>query len=108
VNDPGPTQEDSIAEIITFQVGNLAYGVTEADLRALFAPAGEVISVRLVTDRRGRPKGLASVKIRVDEADAVLEKLRGTQVKGRTVDLWRAMPDTQRGGGSRKPGKRRR
>jgi len=86
-------------------VGNLAHGVTEADLRSVFAPAGEVVSIRVLTDRRGRPKGLATVTMRVEEVDALLERLRGTQVAGRAMDLWLA--DAPRGGGGR-PQKRRR
>ena len=40
-------------------VGNLSYDTSEASLRTLFAPHGEVTSVNLITDRdSGRAKGL--------------------------------------------------
>jgi RNA recognition motif-containing protein len=43
-------------------VGNLAYGVTEADLKALFSAAGAVTQVRIPTDREtGKPRGFAFV-----------------------------------------------
>jgi hypothetical protein len=43
-------------------VGNLAYSVTEAGLRELFAQAGEVSTVSIITDRdTGRAKGFAFV-----------------------------------------------
>lgn len=89
-------------------MGNLAFAVTEADLRALFAPVGEIASMRLVTDRRGRPKGLACIKLRVDEPDAVLEQLRGASVGGRAVDLWVASDNDQRTRSRRKPKRARR
>ena len=43
-------------------VGNLAYGVTEAEVRELFSAAGAVSQVRLPTDREtGKPRGFAFV-----------------------------------------------
>lgn len=89
-------------------MGNLAFAVTESDLRALFAPVGEIASLRLVTDRRGRPKGLAWVKLRVDEPEAVLEQLRGASVGGRTIDVWVAAENGQRARSHRKPKRARR
>ena len=68
-------------------VGNLAHETTEADLRAAFSPFGEITSIKMVTDRRGRPKGFAYVELS-DEASATaaMEALRGTQLNGRTMD----------------------
>jgi len=43
-------------------VGNLAFGVTEQEVKELFAAAGEVTQVRLPTDREtGKPRGFAFV-----------------------------------------------
>ena len=43
-------------------VGNLAFGVTEAEVRELFSAAGAVSQVRLPTDREtGKPRGFAFV-----------------------------------------------
>jgi len=79
-------------------VGNLAYGTTEADLRAVFSPFGELVSVRIASDRAGRPKGFAFVEM-ADEAAAAAaaESLRRTQLHGRTMDVVESEP----------PGKRR-
>ena len=79
-------------------VGNLAYGTTEADLRAVFSPFGELVSVRIASDRAGRPKGFAFVEM-ADEsaAAAAAESLRRTQLHGRTMDIVESEP----------PGKRR-
>ena len=50
-------------------VGNLSYDTSEASLRTLFAPHGEVISVNLITDRDSRrSKGLAFVEMSTPEA----------------------------------------
>ncbi|MBI1832543.1 MAG: RNA-binding protein, partial [Planctomycetes bacterium] len=39
-------------------VGNLAYGVTDADLEKMFAPHGTVQSAQVIMDRdTGRSKG---------------------------------------------------
>jgi nucleolin len=78
-------------------VGNLAHETTEAQIRAAFAPHCQVSSVKLVTDRRGRPKGFAYVDTGdTASADAVIEALRGAQINGRTMDIVRE--DPRRGG----------
>ncbi len=79
-------------------VGNLAYDTTEADLRAVFSPFGELTSVRIASDRAGRPKGFAFVQM-ADEAaaSAAMESLKRTQLRGRTMDIVESEP----------PGKRR-
>jgi nucleolin len=66
----------------------LAHETTEADLRAAFSPFGEITSVKLAADRRGRLKGFAYVEMS-DEASATaaMEALRGTQLNGRTMDI---------------------
>jgi RNA recognition motif-containing protein len=79
-------------------VGNLAHDTTEADLRAVFSPFGELVSVRVASDRRGRPKGFAFIEM-ADEsaASAAAGSLKGTQLHGRTMDIVESEP----------PGKRR-
>ena len=43
-------------------VGNLAFDVTESDVRELFSAAGAVLQVRIPTDREtGKPRGFAFV-----------------------------------------------
>ena len=49
-------------------VGNLSYSTTEAQLRDLFAQAGEVEEASLITDREtGRTKGFGFVEMKTDE-----------------------------------------
>jgi RNA recognition motif-containing protein len=80
-------------------VGNLAYGTTEADLRAVFSPFGELVSVRIASDRAGRPKGFAFVEM-ADEsaAAAATQSLKGTQLNGRTMDIVESEPPGKRRG----------
>ena len=86
-------------------VGNLAHETTDADLRAAFSEFGEVSSIKVATDRRGRAKGFAYVEM-PDEASArtAMESLRGRQINGRTMDIVEERP-ARRGGF---PGGRRR
>ena len=60
-------------------VGNLAYDVTEEELRAEFAAFGKVESVAIPTDRySGRPKGFAFVEMpSVAEGQAAMAALNG-------------------------------
>ncbi len=95
----------------TLYVGNLAHETTEADLRASFSPYGEVVSAKIMS-RRGRTKGFGYVEM-TDEASAkaAMESLRGTQIKGRTVDIVPEEPSARRRGGrdrSSSGGRRRR
>ncbi len=79
----------------TLFVGNLSPEVTESDLRSVFEEYGRVTSLRLVSRR-----GLAYVQLDQEAADAAVEALRGTQLKGRTMDV---ALDTSGG----RPGRRR-
>ncbi len=88
-------------------VGNLAHETTEADLRTAFSQFGTVVSARIVSGRRGRPKGFAYVEMADDaSAEAAMESLRGTQINGRTMDIVPEEP--RRGGRARRSGGRRR
>ena len=81
-------------------VGNLSYDTTEAQLRDAFTAVGEVDSVSLITDRdSGRSKGFAFVEMPNEaEAKSAIEKLNGTEVDGRTMNVSEARPREERGG----------
>lgn len=96
-----------MADTVTLFVGNLAYDVTEADLRNVFGQFSEILSVRLMTDRGGRPRGFALVELPRAVADTAIEALRGTQLRGRTLDVAPAAPGGRGGGGGGR-GRRRR
>jgi len=63
-------------------VGNLAFSSTEAGVRALFEPYGQVDRVNVVTDRdTGRSRGFAFVEMaNAEEADRAIAALNGAQL----------------------------
>ena len=87
-------------------VGNLAHETTEVDLRSAFAPYGEVVSARVMSNRRGRTKEFGYVEM-ADEASAkaAMAALRGTEIKGRMVDIVLEEGSRRGGGGGRVSGR---
>ncbi len=84
-------------------VGNLSYSVTEDGLKEIFAPVGEVLSARIITDAAtGRSKGFGFVEMASDEdADKAISTLNGTMLMDRTINVSEARPqrERERGGG---------
>lgn len=67
-------------------VGNLPFSATEDDVRQLFSPFGEVLSVKLINDRdTGRPRGFGFVGMGDDEAEAAISAINGSEMGGRTL-----------------------
>ena len=89
-------------------VGNLAYETTEADLRAAFSSFGEVVSAKVVSNRRGRTKQFGYVQM-ADETSAksAMEALRATQINGRILDIVLEERAGGRSGGRDRAGRRR-
>jgi RNA recognition motif-containing protein len=81
-------------------VGNLSYGATEEDIRALFEAHGTVERVSIVTDRdTGQPRGFGFVEMaNGEEADRAIEALNGRDVNGRALNVNEARPKADRGG----------
>ena len=79
-------------------IGNLAFAVTEPDLRSIFEPYGTVESATLVTDRdSGRSRGFGFVEMTQDsEADAAIEALNGHDSNGRPLTVNEARPRADR------------
>jgi RNA recognition motif-containing protein len=86
-------------------VGNLGYGVTNADLSKMFEPHGTVESAQVIMDRdTGRSKGFGFVEMKTEqEAQAAIAALNGQDSGGRSLTVNEAKPRTEggRGGGSR-------
>ena len=82
-------------------VGNLAAETTEDDLRQAFESFGQVESVNIIKDRfRGESRGFAFVAMPSHaEAQAAIEKMNGTDLKGRTITVNEARPRVERRGG---------
>jgi RNA recognition motif-containing protein len=75
-------------------VGNLAYTVTESDLRTAFEPFGTVDRASVITDRdSGRSKGFGFVEMpNNSEADAAIKALNDTALNGRNIKVNVARP----------------
>ncbi len=82
-------------------VGNLSFQATEEDLRELFAQAGNVETVRIITDQfTGRPRGFGFVEMATkEEAQKAVEQLNGRLFRDRNLVVDEARPQPQRGGG---------
>lgn len=78
-------------------VGNLPWSATEDDVRDLFAPYGEVSSVKLVSDREtGRARGFGFVEMEEPGASAAIEALDNASFGGRTLRVNEAKPRAPR------------
>ena len=79
-------------------VGNLAYNVTEDDLRTLFSDFGEVSAVNIVKERpSGQSKGFGFVEmLNNSEADKAMKALNGCKIKDQFIKLSQAKPPTKR------------
>ena len=84
-------------------VGNLAYNVSDDQLRDLFARFGAPDSARVITDRdTGQSKGFGFVEFSDDAAAKQAMSLNGTEFSGRNLTVNEARPkNTAGGGGSR-------
>ena len=78
-------------------VGNLPFSATEDEVRGLFAAYGEVLSVKIITDREtGRPRGFAFVEMGDADADAAIEGLADHDMGGRSLKINEARPRAPR------------
>ncbi len=75
-------------------VGNLAYSVTEEDLKEAFSEYGALESVNIIKDKySGQSKGFGFVEMPDNsEADKAIKALNGSQLKGRPIKVNQAKP----------------
>ncbi|MBK5940265.1 RNA recognition motif domain-containing protein [Halochromatium roseum] len=87
-------------------VGNLAYSVTQDELREAFGAYGEVESANLIMDKfTGESKGFGFVEMpNNSEADAAIKALNEQPMKGRPIRVNQAKPRAERSGGGGRPG----
>jgi RNA recognition motif-containing protein len=79
-------------------VGNLAYSVTEDDLRDAFAAFGQISRVSVITDKlSGQSKGFGFVEMPDNsQADAAIKALNDQDFKGRRMKVNEARPRAER------------
>ena len=92
-------------------IGNLAYEVSEEDLRSVFTDYGSVKRVHIPTDREtGRSRGFGFVEMDTDDEEiAAIEELDGAEWMGRDLKVNKAKPRENKGsfngGGGRRGGR---
>jgi len=81
-------------------VGNLPYRASEDELKQIFAQAGTVVSVRIVTDANtGRSKGFGFIEMESEEqARKAIEQLNGSDFQGRSLRVAEARPPSRESG----------
>lgn len=79
-------------------IGNLAYSVTEDELRDAFSEYGQVDSASIINDKfSGRSKGFGFVDMPNDsEARNAIESLNEKELNGRTIKVNEAKPREER------------
>jgi len=84
-------------------VGNLPYRVSEDELKQFFAAAGNVVSVRVITDAgSGRGKGFGFVEMETEaQARKAIEQLNGADFQGRALRVAEARPPSRGSGPGR-------
>ena len=82
-------------------VGNLGYGVSNADLEQMFSAHGTVDSAQVIEDRStGQSKGFGFVEMGSNaEAEAAINALNGQDHGGRALTVNEAKPRAPRSGG---------
>jgi RNA recognition motif-containing protein len=80
-------------------VGNLSLEVTADELRREFVIFGKVTSVILMNDLgigSGQKRGCGYVEMpSIKEGDSAIEQLQGKSIKGRQLDVIKALPVTR-------------
>lgn len=84
-------------------VGNLSFETSGEDLEKLFAQAGTVESVNLISDHEtGRSRGFGFVEMSSkEEGAAVISQFNGKDFNGRDLTVNEAKPRENRNGDSR-------
>jgi RNA recognition motif-containing protein len=92
-------------------VGNLAYNVTEEDLKKTFEAYGQVATANVIKDQySNQSKGFGFVEMPEQaEAQAAISGLNGKDLNGRTLTVNEARPRADKnrggfGGGGRRSG----
>lgn len=88
-------------------VGNVPFNTTEADLQSLFEQAGNVVSVKLITDKfSGRSKGFGFIEMGSDEdAEKAISEINGKELESRPLKVSVAQDKGGGGGGGGRGGR---
>jgi RNA recognition motif-containing protein len=75
-------------------VGSLPWSASDEDLQKAFAAHGNVLSAKVVTDKETRrSRGFGFVEFETEsEANAAIQALNGSELKGRNIIVSEAKP----------------
>ena len=75
-------------------VGSLPWTASDEDLQTAFAAHGNVLSAKVVTDKETRrSRGFGFVEFETEaEANAAIQALNGSELKGRNIIVSEAKP----------------
>lgn len=75
-------------------VGSLPWSISDEELQSAFAVHGNVLSAKVVTDKETRrSRGFGFVEFENEsEANAAIQALNGTELKGRNIIVSEAKP----------------
>ncbi|MFA5793849.1 MAG: RNA-binding protein [Candidatus Brocadiia bacterium] len=81
--------------------GNLAYEVTEEELKEGFGAFGHVDKVTIIMDKfTGKSKGFAFIEMpTAAEAQSAIANMNGKEIKGRALNVNEARPRPEGGSG---------
>jgi RNA recognition motif-containing protein len=82
---------------IRLYVGNLPKELDRQELQEVFAPEGESVTTKVITDRKtGKCRGFGFVTVLTDEqADQIIEKYNGLMFKENPLKIEKALPRTK-------------
>lgn len=89
---------DEVVSKTKLFIGNLPFATGEEELREVFSPFGEIVSVSLITDRQtGRSRGFAFVEFKdVSAAQAAANENGVLEIQGRKLIVREAQDRKER------------
>ena len=81
--------EDEV-KTMTLYVGNLSSETTEDSLQEAFEEVGEVISVEIEKDEKGKPTGVAYIEMSAEDAENAISALHGSELNGKKIVVKKA------------------
>jgi len=81
-------------------VANISFNATEQDVRDIFSEYGEIISVKIITDKfTGQSRGFGFVEMGSEnEARKAISELNGKPFMGKTLTVAEARPQQPKAG----------
>ncbi|KAJ1897645.1 hypothetical protein LPJ66_003238 [Kickxella alabastrina] len=103
---PGGDKPASAPSKVLF-IGNLSFNSTEDSIRGAFTECGEVVSVRVITDRdTGRMKGYGYIEFDTVESATSAMQWNNSDLDGRAIRLDYSAPRNNENGGGGRGGSR--